>query len=169
MQEFESISASSYDPSALATKLTAKAADGWSVVAIVPTGGDVNAFLSRDKSAAEGTGSETSAAGQDSNRDDEIAPFVLAANNSSAGTETMTEERPGAASESVSEPAGWAIAPEAAAGATAAAATTPTLAGSGSSAFGAPSATESTPAATAAPVAAAAAAPVVAPDPAPPP
>ena len=37
MQEFESISASSYDPSALATKLTAKAAEGWSVVAIVPT------------------------------------------------------------------------------------------------------------------------------------
>ena len=36
MQEFESISASSYDPSALATKLTAKAAEGWSVVAIVP-------------------------------------------------------------------------------------------------------------------------------------
>ena len=48
MQEFESISASSYDPSALATKLTAKAAEGWSVVAIVPTGGDVTAFISRD-------------------------------------------------------------------------------------------------------------------------
>ena len=48
MQEFESVSASSYDPSALATKLTAKAAEGWAVVAIVPTGGDVTAFLSRD-------------------------------------------------------------------------------------------------------------------------
>src|SRR5471030_266768 len=53
MQEFESISASSYDPSALAAKLTAKAAEGWSVVAIVPTGGDVTAFLSRgDRRAA---------------------------------------------------------------------------------------------------------------------
>ena len=51
MQEFESISASSYDPSALATKLTAKAAEGWSVVAIVPTGGDVTAFVSREKVA----------------------------------------------------------------------------------------------------------------------
>ena len=51
MQEFESISASSYDPSALATKLTAKAADGWSVVAIVPTGGDVTAFVTREKSS----------------------------------------------------------------------------------------------------------------------
>ena len=52
MQEFESISASSYDPSALATKLTAKAAEGWSVVAIVPTGGDVTAYLCRDSEAA---------------------------------------------------------------------------------------------------------------------
>ncbi|MEO8265802.1 MAG: hypothetical protein ABI706_09870, partial [Ilumatobacteraceae bacterium] len=52
MQEFESISASSYDPSALATKLTAKAAEGWSVVAIVPTGGDVTAFVTRDKGGA---------------------------------------------------------------------------------------------------------------------
>ena len=57
----------------------------------------------------------------DDKRDDEIAPFVLAANNSSAGAETMTEEHDEAASEPVSEPAGWAIAPEAAAGATAAA------------------------------------------------
>src|SRR3954467_6071016 len=135
MQEFESISASSYDPSALATKLTAKAADGWSVVAIVPTGGDVTAFLSRDKSGADGARSESSAASQADDRDDDIAPFVLAANNSSAGTETMTEERHDAASEAVSEPAGWAIAPEAAAGATAAA-VTPTLAGSGSSGMG---------------------------------
>ena len=49
MQEFESISASSYDPSALATKLTDKSAEGWSVVAIVPTGGDVTAFLTRER------------------------------------------------------------------------------------------------------------------------
>jgi hypothetical protein len=166
MQEFESISASSYDPSALATKLTAKAADGWSVVAIVPTGGDVTAFLSRDKSGTDGARSESSAAGPDSNRDDEIAPFVLAANNSSAASETISEERPDTTSEAVSEPAGWAIAPEAAAGA-AAAATTPTLAGSGSSAIGGQSATESAPVAAAAPVAAVAAAPAAAPDPAP--
>ena len=32
MQEFESISASSYDPSALATKLTQRSAEGWEVI-----------------------------------------------------------------------------------------------------------------------------------------
>ncbi|MEK7426048.1 MAG: hypothetical protein AAB131_19670, partial [Actinomycetota bacterium] len=48
MQEFTTVSSSSFDPSALATKLTDKSADGWSVVGIVSTGGDVTAFLSRD-------------------------------------------------------------------------------------------------------------------------
>ena len=52
MQEFTSVSASSYDPAALATKLTEKSAEGWSVVSIVPTGGDVTAFLSRESSGA---------------------------------------------------------------------------------------------------------------------
>src|SRR3954453_14944516 len=167
MQEFESISASSYDPSALATKLTAKAADGWSVVAIVPTGGDVTAFLSRDKSGADTSKSDSSTATQDDNRDDDIAAFVLPGSNSSS-TQTMTEEPQDVAGEPVSEPSGWAIAPEAAAGATAAA-TTPTLAGSGSSSAMGQSAQENVPAAPPMPAAAAAAAPVApaTPDPAP--
>src|SRR3954454_10736469 len=114
MQEFESISASSYDPSALATKLTAKAADGWSVVAIVPTGGDVTAFLSRDKSGAHTRTADRVAAAADAARDDEPAPFALGANNSSSA-EPATGEPREAAAEPVSEPAGWAIAPEAAA------------------------------------------------------
>src|SRR5436309_14928913 len=101
MQEFESISASSYDPSALATKLTAKAADGWSVVAIVPTGGDVTAFLTRDKSGADNRTSDSVAAPADESRDDDIAPFVLPANNSSSAG---AEERQEPAAEPVSEP-----------------------------------------------------------------
>ena len=45
MFEYSSVSASSYDPGALVAKLNEAAADGWDVVAIVPTGGDVSAFL----------------------------------------------------------------------------------------------------------------------------
>lgn len=52
MPEFISVSASSYDPAALASKLTEKSAEGWEVVAIVPTGGDITAFLRRGGSAA---------------------------------------------------------------------------------------------------------------------
>jgi hypothetical protein len=56
MHEYSSVSASSYDPGALVAKLNEAAADGWDVVAIVPTGGDVSAFLRRkvhDEEAAE--------------------------------------------------------------------------------------------------------------------
>jgi hypothetical protein len=47
MFEFASVSASSYDAASLSAKLTEKSADGWEVVAIVPTGGDITAFLRR--------------------------------------------------------------------------------------------------------------------------
>ncbi len=96
MQEFESISASSYDPSALATKLTAKAAEGWSVVAIVPTGGDVTAFVTRQQN---GVAESTEAAAVEEETSDQAGVPVLAA---------TTETTP----EAVEEPSGWAIAPE---------------------------------------------------------
>jgi hypothetical protein len=47
MYEFLSISASSYDPAGLAAKLTDFSAEGWDVVSIVQTGGDVTAFVRR--------------------------------------------------------------------------------------------------------------------------
>ena len=101
MQEFESISASSYDPSALATKLTAKAAEGWTVVAIVPTGGDVTAYVSRDKDSPE------------TKKAAEAEPAVIetaapeAAKPEPEALKIESESKP-----EVSEPSGWAIAPE---------------------------------------------------------
>jgi len=112
MQEFESISASSYDPSALATKLTAKAADGWSVVAIVPTGGDVTAFVTREKSSdgespkATDTSEPTTAKAEG-----EASSFGLPATSEPAA-DTTPEPAPDTTPEAASEPAGWAIAPE---------------------------------------------------------
>ncbi|MSX22623.1 MAG: hypothetical protein F2795_10020, partial [Actinobacteria bacterium] len=55
MPEFISVSASSYDPASLASKLSEKSAEGWQVVAIVPTGGDITAFLSRGVQATTAT------------------------------------------------------------------------------------------------------------------
>ena len=52
MQEFSSISVSSYEADTLAARLTEQSRDGWSVVAIVPTGSTVVAYLSREVSAA---------------------------------------------------------------------------------------------------------------------
>jgi hypothetical protein len=112
MQEFESISASSYDPSALATKLTAKAADGWSVVAIVPTGGDVTAFVTREKSS-DGESPRATATSEPATAKAEegASSFVLPATSEPA-TNPEPEPTPDTPAEAVSEPSGWAIAPE---------------------------------------------------------
>ena len=47
MQEFSAISVSSYEAGALADQLGERSRAGWSVVAIVPTGSTVTAYLSR--------------------------------------------------------------------------------------------------------------------------
>lgn len=85
MHEFATVSASSSKPAALADKLTEKSAEGWAVVGIVPTGGDITAFLSRAATAG------ASAA---------AAPVAAA--------EPAAEPAPAP----VAEPAGWAVAPE---------------------------------------------------------
>ncbi len=104
MQEFSSVSASSYDPAALAAKLTEKSGDGWSVVSIVPTGGDVTAFLVRDAGEATAPVADTSSS------------FAPALGATAAAAAATPEPEPAAA-----EPAGWAVAPESAAPAAAAA------------------------------------------------
>jgi hypothetical protein len=47
MQEFSSVTASSYDAESLAPMLTAKASEGWSVVSIVTAGTNIVAYLTR--------------------------------------------------------------------------------------------------------------------------
>ena len=51
MYEFDSVSVSSFEAASLAAKLTEKSADGWDVVAIVPAGTDVVAYLRRATAA----------------------------------------------------------------------------------------------------------------------
>ena len=112
MQEFESISASSYDPSALATKLTAKAADGWSVVAIVPTGGDVTAFVSREKNGADDSPKPAETSEPATTKADEGASSMAMPANAEPTSDFDPEPKADTTPEPVSEPSGWAIAPE---------------------------------------------------------
>jgi len=51
MYEFDAVSVSSFEAASLATTLTEKSADGWAVVAIVPAGSDVVAYLRRSTGA----------------------------------------------------------------------------------------------------------------------
>ena len=68
MQEFDSISVSSYEAESLSARLGERSAQGWSVVSIVAAGSDIVAFLSREGSgaAAEPAAAEPAAAGADS-------------------------------------------------------------------------------------------------------
>ena len=121
MNEFITVSSSSYDPASLATKLTEKAAEGWHVVAIVPTGGDVTAFLSRgtepaDAAPAEAPAPESIAEHTDDHTEEHTASDA-AAEPANADLESMTpaaiiESAPASEAAPVTEPAGWASAPE---------------------------------------------------------
>jgi Protein of unknown function (DUF2510) len=174
MQEFESISASSYDPSALATKLTAKAAEGWSVVAIVPTGGDVTAFLTRDKGGSAESTKPAGTSAVDDDKDDADTPALVlpaktgvgvgvgaeAAGDASAEESDDDDDKAEEKTEPVSEPSGWAIAPEKTTTTPEPTGVQPTLAATGAAAYqpAAEAAGVTTPATTTTPAAAPAAA-----------
>jgi len=115
MQEFSSVTASSYDADSLAPMLAEKSADGWSVISIVAAGTNIVAYLQReaDESAAEAvdetpadtpvpeiiTEADVAADDEAPESTDDVAPYVPAA--AVAGAALATDE-----------PAGWAVAPE---------------------------------------------------------
>jgi hypothetical protein len=96
MYEFDSISVSSYEASSLAAKLTERSGDGWDVVAIVPTGSEITAYLRRAGSAST-----------DATTTDESAGYAT-----SSPSSWETGSRESAAAAAPSEPAGWGTAPE---------------------------------------------------------
>ena len=59
MQEFSSVTASSYDAESLAPLLNEKAADGWSVVSIVAAGTNIVAYLQRESAGVSDVVAET--------------------------------------------------------------------------------------------------------------
>ncbi len=127
MQEFTSISVSSYDAASLADKLTEKSSAGWDVVAIVPAGTNITAYLCRAADAAAtapswDTGAEDTAADTDADTgaasDADATGVITTA--AAYGAEDAVEEpapvwEPEPVAEEpapVEEPAGWAVAPE---------------------------------------------------------
>jgi len=100
MYEFDSVSVSSFEASSLASKLTEKSSDGWDVVAIVPSGSDVTAYLRRQSETS--TGDDAASTDSTSRGDDSLG---------SAATAGAVGASTGA---TAAEPAGWGSAPEAA-------------------------------------------------------
>ena len=116
MQEFSSVTASSYDAESLAPMLNDKAADGWSVVSIVAAGTNIVAYLQRDADE------DSSAADEAPVADDAPAadPFEETSGDEMSADDTGADEAPFVpaavpADETpapVDEPAGWATAPD---------------------------------------------------------
>jgi septal ring-binding cell division protein DamX len=105
MYEYITVSSSSYDPASLAAKLTEKSSEGWTVVSIVPAGGDVAAFLSRPVGGATATvGAPAAEVAPAEVAPAEVAPAEVAVETEAASTETPAE--------AVAEPAGWAAVSE---------------------------------------------------------
>jgi len=122
MQEFSSVTASSYDAESLAPLLNERARDGWEVVSIVSAGTNIVAYLSREaeessstdtgeapvtETAAEETAVEEATAPADDSSPQWGATAAAAAAVPAAepAAETPTETP-------TEEPAGWAAAPE---------------------------------------------------------
>jgi len=133
MQEFFSITASSYDAESLAPMLTEKSAEGWAVVSIVAAGTNIVAYLSRESADSGSTPSEAGdvsvaaspvaempAAAEAPNAsvdtptlpgdDTPYVPAVDAANDSSNAA--AVDAANAAANAAAAEPAGWAAAPD---------------------------------------------------------
>ncbi len=85
MQEFSSISVSSYEAGSLADKLTEQSRDGWSVAGIVQAGSSITAYLSRDVEPESTSGAEaTDGVSEPSPADNDQEPATGSAATGSA-------------------------------------------------------------------------------------
>ena len=119
MQEFSAISVSSYEAESLAARLTEQSRNGWSVVAIVPTGSTVTAYLSRtardgaaDAMPAQAASVQAAATATAAPMATQIVPSAASDVTSDAGmqptvTAQAATEFAGAATATGGAPAGW--------------------------------------------------------------
>ena len=103
MQEFTSVTASSYNADSLAPLLNEKAADGWSVVSIVAAGTNIVAYLQREADdttddTADDTAVDTAAPIESADADDDTSEDTVAEvatyGDTSIADEATSEEVP---------------------------------------------------------------------------
>ncbi len=104
MQEFSSISVSSYEAGSLADKLTEQSTAGWHVVSIVAAGSNITAYLSRP------AGTPANVAGIEAPEAEGSGPSAATTTDSSPAVEPTLPVA--SVSNPVDEPAGWAVEPE---------------------------------------------------------
>ena len=110
MFEYASVSASAYDVGTLVNKVNEQAAAGWELVSIVPTGGDITAFLKRTSTNGETSATATAVepagwAAEPEPESAEIAPETVRASDTSYIE--ATSQAPVTAAAATATPAGW--------------------------------------------------------------
>ncbi|MGB7878880.1 MAG: hypothetical protein WBL31_08965, partial [Ilumatobacteraceae bacterium] len=121
MQEFSSVTASSYDAASLTPLLNEKAAEGWSIVSIVSAGTNIVAYLSRETDQLDMLEEAAVELAVEEAIVEEAAAEVAAeeaiveeAAAEVAVEEAIVEEAAAeVAAEATAEPAGWATEPAA--------------------------------------------------------
>lgn len=112
MQEFSSVTASSYDADSLTPMLNEKSAEGWNVVSVVSAGTNIVAYLSRDSDGSTVAVDDT--VNDDTVNEDMVIDDMV--NNDMVSDVVVAgdavTEAPGEGVAAVEEPAGWAVAPE---------------------------------------------------------
>jgi len=115
MQEFSSVTASSYDADSLTPLLNEKASEGWDVVSIVSAGTNIVAYLSRESGEldmieeAEADVAVEEALVEETAADLDVEEAVV---EEAAADLAVDEAEVSEAEAEVAEPAGWAAAPE---------------------------------------------------------
>ena len=118
MFEYASVSASAYDVTSLVSKVNEQATAGWELVSIVPTGGEITAFMKRASTnggaeasavAAAGAGAVSEPAGWGAEPEPEpadIQPETVQASDTSF-IEATSQQAPVTATAATATPAGW--------------------------------------------------------------
>lgn len=120
MQEFSSVTASSYDADSLTPLLNARAAEGWSVVSIVSAGTNIVAYLSRESGELDMIEEAALEVAIEEEIVEEAAAEVAfeeavveeAAAELAVEESVVEEVAVAEVAAAVEEPAGWAAAPE---------------------------------------------------------
>ncbi len=120
MQEFSSVTASSYDADSLTPLLNEKAAEGWSVVSIVSAGTNIVAYLSRESGELDMIEEAALEVAVEEEIVEEAAAEVAfeeavveeAAAELAVEESVVEEVAVAEVAAAVEEPAGWAAAPE---------------------------------------------------------
>jgi len=113
MQEFSSVTASSYDADSLIPLLNEKAAEGWDVVSIVSAGTNIVAYLSRDSGELDMIEEAAlEVAVEEAVVEEAAAELAVEEAVVEEVAAELAVEEAAVEEAAVEEPAGWAAAPE---------------------------------------------------------